>query len=413
MSPLVASTLVWAVPVLAALGLCLRPPWSARRAGAALLSTTWCAWSLLVVAALGVETGAWSFEGGGPSVAGVPAGVWLGWTALWGPVALLTLGRAPLWVVVVTAAWLDLHVMPMLPGLRLGDGWLWAALLALAVALVPAQLLGRWTLEDRRLYPRVALHMVQFGAIMLVGLPGFALSATGASLGSHPVLWVQALSVACLPGLAAVLEFATRGGGTPVPFDPPRRLVVTGPYAYVANPMQVSFALYALVLAAWTASPAVAAMALMAGAFSGFGRWSEADDMARFPGWAAYRANVRHWIPRWRPWVPSPAILYVSADCAACQQLQAWLSSWSPTGLRFVAAEDHPTRGLTRLTWAPAEGPEVEGIAALGRALEHLDLGWAVMGMGLRLPGVRHLATLLGDAVGAGPRQVIWRGRVG
>jgi protein-S-isoprenylcysteine O-methyltransferase Ste14 len=40
-----------------------------------------------------------------------------------------------------------------------------------------------------------------------------------------------ALAVTC------VLTFALVGHGTPAPFDPPRRLVVRGPYAWVRNPM--------------------------------------------------------------------------------------------------------------------------------------------------------------------------------
>ena len=57
----------------------------------------------------------------------------------------------------------------------------------------------------------------------LLGLPqlaGIILSASGA-----------ALAVWC------ILTFAIIGRGTPAPFDPPRNLVVRGPYRYVRNPM--------------------------------------------------------------------------------------------------------------------------------------------------------------------------------
>src|SRR5215831_7669181 len=39
--------------------------------------------------------------------------------------------------------------------------------------------------------------------------------------------------------LWCVLTFATQGRGTPLPIDPPRRLVVRGPYRFVRNPMSI------------------------------------------------------------------------------------------------------------------------------------------------------------------------------
>ena len=41
-------------------------------------------------------------------------------------------------------------------------------------------------------------------------------------------------------------DFTYRGRGTPLPTDPPKKLVVTGPYRYVRNPIYVSVLLILL-----------------------------------------------------------------------------------------------------------------------------------------------------------------------
>jgi protein-S-isoprenylcysteine O-methyltransferase Ste14 len=63
--------------------------------------------------------------------------------------------------------------------------------------------------------------------------------AAGSSL---PELGVQAIGLGLLAAgamlfAASLRRFITEGRGTLAPWDPPRRLVVRGPYRYVRNPM--------------------------------------------------------------------------------------------------------------------------------------------------------------------------------
>jgi protein-S-isoprenylcysteine O-methyltransferase Ste14 len=48
--------------------------------------------------------------------------------------------------------------------------------------------------------------------------------------------------------LSCIFTFAAIGKGTPAPFDPPRRLIVRGPYRFVRNPMYLGLS---FVLVGW------------------------------------------------------------------------------------------------------------------------------------------------------------------
>jgi len=62
-------------------------------------------------------------------------------------------------------------------------------------------------------------------------------------------------------------------------------------------------------------------------------------------------------------------------------------------------------QALARDRNVPSDGTaSVEGVRAMGRALEHLNLGWAVAGIALRLPLVWQFVQVMMDASGLGPR---------
>ena len=88
---------------------------------------------------------------------------------------------------------------------------------------------------------RAVTYSVLFIGLFLIFLPDRILSSTGimqpAAVGAWQVAgMLLAISGAALT-LTCILTFVFVGKGTPAPFDPPRELVVQGPYRLVRNPM--------------------------------------------------------------------------------------------------------------------------------------------------------------------------------
>jgi protein-S-isoprenylcysteine O-methyltransferase Ste14 len=104
-----------------------------------------------------------------------------------------------------------------------------------------------------------------------------------------------------------VTLFARIGDGTLAPWDPPRRLVVAGPYRYVRNPMITGVTTVLVGEAALLGSPPLLAWAAVFLAINAawFPLGEEPGLERRFGDeYRDYARNVPRWIPRLRPWEP-------------------------------------------------------------------------------------------------------------
>jgi len=151
---------------------------------------------------------------------------------------------------------------------------------------------------------RAITYASLFIGFLLVFVPARLLSWTGvtrpAVSGVEQVTGMALVATGAALDLWCILTFALRGKGTPAPFDPPRRLVVRGPYRFMRNPMYLGAAIALAGAALFYESAVLAAYAaaflLMTHAFVRL--YEEPTLRATFGAeYEAYCRQVRRWWP--------------------------------------------------------------------------------------------------------------------
>jgi len=149
---------------------------------------------------------------------------------------------------------------------------------------------------------RTLLFTILVPGTVTVLVPYLLLSSASspASLGSLQLAGLLPLLLGVAAYLWSAASFALVGKGTPAPVDPPKELVVAGPYRYVRNPMYLGVVLVLLGEALIWASPTLlryAALILLA--FHLFVVYYEEPNLRRRFG-EAYVHYCRS-VPRWLP----------------------------------------------------------------------------------------------------------------
>ena len=117
--------------------------------------------------------------------------------------------------------------------------------------------------------------------------------------------------VAAMLGLVLAVStvrlFLTLGEGTPAPWDPPKKLVVAGPYCHVRNPMITAVLLMLVGESLIFQSSAIGVWILVFFVVNGvyFPLSEEKGLEQRFgDDYLRYKRNVPRWLPRMSPWDP-------------------------------------------------------------------------------------------------------------
>ena len=152
---------------------------------------------------------------------------------------------------------------------------------------------------------RAAIWASLFIGLVLVFVPARLLFGVGPirppGPGVRELAGMFVAGVGAIVALSCVATFAVIGQGTPAPFDPPRRLVVRGPYRFVRNPMYIGagLALSGAALVYRSLSLLGYALVLLIATHL-FVVWYEEPTLRRMFGddYVAYCARVHRWRPR-------------------------------------------------------------------------------------------------------------------
>jgi protein-S-isoprenylcysteine O-methyltransferase Ste14 len=114
-------------------------------------------------------------------------------------------------------------------------------------------------------------------------------------------------SVGAVLALVAGYHLIVHGQGTPLPLDPPQRLVTTGPYAYVRNPQAIAMLLMVcgetLIVRSWLLWCMLPLTLLYLEVL--VGPWEERQLIRQHAeSYVQYRRQVHKWLPRSRPYHP-------------------------------------------------------------------------------------------------------------
>lgn len=154
---------------------------------------------------------------------------------------------------------------------------------------------------------RAIVYAIVFVGVLLVYVPGRLLNSAGVvgpvGFGLPQIAGMIITTTGAAVALWCLLTFVFVGKGTAAPFDPPRRLVVRGPYQFVRNPMYIGAILAMIGVALFYGSLSIL---LYAGviflATHLLVITYEEPTLGRSFGaeYAAYCRRVNRWWPKWR-----------------------------------------------------------------------------------------------------------------
>jgi protein-S-isoprenylcysteine O-methyltransferase Ste14 len=149
--------------------------------------------------------------------------------------------------------------------------------------------------------------VVLLPGVVAVAVPGLLLWRDGLELSRLAVIGMPLITVGLVLIAGTIRLFASVGRGTLAPWDATSRLVVSGPYRYVRNPMITGVLLVLLGDAATFRSlPVLLWFGVVFAVNAVYMPLVEEPGLERRFGdeYRTYKAHVPRWLPQARPWGP-------------------------------------------------------------------------------------------------------------
>jgi len=368
----------------------------------------WISFSLAIINYICVEQNLWTYNSKTPLALKMPFDLYFIWIVFWAIIPVYFFkGKYPL-ILMLLLFWLDIILMPELENLgiiKLNQNWYFGEIALIFLVWLPSYMWARIYFNQTHLKWR-SFFQVSIMCVFLILIIPYIIkyyTAQNFDIENFNIYNIQIIFILALPSLIAVIDLATKGNGTPFPYDKTSKLVKNGVYAYCKNPIQWSFTVIFIPLAIIYQSWLLAAGFLVSIAYTiGVSNTQEKEDMLNRFGqnWIDYKSLVPSWRFLWKPKNYPKGTIYFKKDCNQCEGLKKWFTKQNTANLNIEFSYKYKASSLEQVTYIDYNGNKYKSVTAIAHAFEHINLVYASLGWFMRFPIIKNILQIIIDAMG-------------
>lgn len=369
-------------------------------------SFIWVLFALPIVNYICVQFNLWEFLVDDNPIK-IPYDIFFIWLFVWVLPFYFFKGKYTLLITLILL-WIDVLTMPLLEQyriLKLNQNWLFGEIILILTVFLPSYLWAKFSFQNKNIEFRASMQVATISLLLLIVIPFTAVyfQTHHFEFVNFSIVWFQIIFMIAFPSFIAVLDLVEKGKGTPFPYDKTEKLVTSGVYAYIKNPIQWSFTMLFIPLSIYHQSYLLFFGFIVSIAYTvGVSNPQEYEDMKERFGskWETYKNKIPSWYFLWKPKLYLEATIYFKRDCNQCEEIKNWFEERNGQNLHIKYADFYEGETLLQVTYKSVEGKEYKSVTAIAHALEHINLGYASLGWFLRFPIINFIFQTIVDALG-------------